>query len=112
VLITVTDGNANYGFEGAGEASLIQNLNVNMFAIGIGMAIDYNQLVPIASFPASSRVFQLQSYISISALVGKMSSCSCNAPVSITPGVNKVFLVLSLSLVNFCMILKISPMEL
>jgi hypothetical protein len=77
VIITITDGNANYGFEGGTEASLIQSMNVNMFAVGVGIAIDYPQIVSIASPPSYTRVFQLQSFNFIYDLVTKMSAYSC-----------------------------------
>jgi hypothetical protein len=51
VLIVMTDGGATNGYWPDGQAELIKQENVNVFAMGVGQGINQTQLEVMASAP-------------------------------------------------------------
>jgi hypothetical protein len=91
VLIVVTDGQANTGFNPIPATNALKStLNVNVFSIGVGCAYDINQLYGMASPPISTHVFLLRSFNIINLILSQLNSAACAAAAVVTPGQNTV----------------------
>eukprot|EP00037_Helgoeca_nana_P015140 m.141781 g.141781 ORF g.141781 m.141781 type:complete len:2442 (+) comp22882_c0_seq1:29-7354(+) len=84
VLIVLTDGASTSGFSPGAESVLIQQENVNIFAMGVGQNLNRAELDTIASSP--SNVFLLKSFDNIFDVVASISSKACDAPAVLTAG--------------------------
>ena len=84
VLIVVTDGVSSSGFEPADEAGLIQDENVNVFAMGVGNGINVSQLHNMAS--SADNVYEIKSFARVIDIVAAISSKACDAPAVLTAG--------------------------
>ncbi len=62
VMIIITDGQANFGFDPQIEATLLrESLNVNIFAVGVGCDLGMDELKFVATDPDSTHVYPLKS---------------------------------------------------
>ena len=84
VLIVVTDGVSTPGYEPAYEAGLIQDENVNVFAMGVGNGINVPQLHDMAS--SADNVYEIKSFARVIDIVAAISSKACDAPAVLTAG--------------------------
>jgi collagen type VI alpha len=63
VMIIITDGQANFGFDSQNEATrLRESLNVNIFAVGVGCDLGMDELKSVATDPDSMHVYPLKSF--------------------------------------------------
>ena len=86
VLVVITDGKANTGYAPKGNATLLHNSNVNVFAMGVGTSIDLGELEDIASGDGNSNVFLIKSFDRIASFVDSLTRGTCEAPALITAG--------------------------
>ena len=77
IAFILTDGRASLAFEQ--DAENLKDLDVNVYAIGIGDRIDTTELVQIASSPADQYVSTINDYNSISSLVSESMTKICNS---------------------------------
>lgn len=84
ILIVLTDGQANPGYEPAAEAALLHATGVTVFAVGIG-AYNRGELLDMASSPKSDRVFELASFNDLVALAKSLAPLTCFAPSLLEP---------------------------
>jgi len=77
IAFILTDGKATKAFEQYAEN--LKDLDVNVYAIGIGDGIDVNELVQIASSPADQYVSTIENYYSTSSLVSESLTKICNS---------------------------------
>lgn len=77
IAFILTDGRASVSFEQ--DAKNLKNLDVNVYAIGIGDKVDVNELIQIASSPADQYVSTIDDYQSISSLVSESVTKICNS---------------------------------
>jgi hypothetical protein len=91
VLIVVTDGQANSGFDPTADAaSLRDTKNVNIFSVGVGCGYDLNQLNAMASLPVESHVYLLKSFKVIDVLIPLFNTAACDQSAILTPGQSTV----------------------
>jgi uncharacterized protein YegL len=87
VMMVITDGQANDGYQPKAAATALRNnLNVNVFSIGVGAGINVPELVDMASSPSATHVYTLKSFAIINQLIGQMSTVTCGEPAILTPG--------------------------
>ena len=77
IAFILTDGRATLAFEQ--DAENLKDLDVNVYAIGIGDNIDVPELVQIASSPSDQYVSTISGYSSISSLVSEAMTKICNS---------------------------------
>ena len=77
IAFILTDGKASLAFKK--DAENLKDLDVNVYAIGIGDGIDVTELVQIASSPANQYVSVIDDYNNISSLVSESLTKICNS---------------------------------
>lgn len=77
IAFILTDGRASVAFEQ--DAENLKDLDVNVYAIGIGDQIDVNELTQIASSPADQYVSTIDDYSSTPSLVSESLTKICNS---------------------------------
>lgn len=84
VLVVLTDGRANPGFEPAAEAAKLHAAGVTVFAVGVGN-FDSSELRDMASAPKDRRVFELERFNELAALAAGLAPLTCFAPTPLEP---------------------------
>jgi len=73
----LTDGKASRGF--STDAQNLKDLNVNVYAIGIGDGISINELIEIASSPADHYVYTVEDFENILDILSESVAKICNS---------------------------------
>lgn len=77
ITFILTDGRASLAFEQ--DAENLKDLDVNVYAIGIGDGVDVSELTQIASSPADQYVSTIEDYSSASSLLSESLTKICNS---------------------------------
>jgi hypothetical protein len=89
ILIVVTDGKANQGYDPTAEAELLHDDNVEVYAIGVGNA-DIFELNGLASNPDVDHAFLVKSAAQLDSMVekivGSITTAACEAPAAMECG--------------------------
>lgn len=73
----LTDGKASRGF--STDAKNLKDLNVNVYAIGIGDDISISELIEIASSPADHYVYTIEDFDNIQDILSESVTKICNS---------------------------------
>ena len=77
VLVVLTDGEANAGFEPDGRDELLRDEGVEIFVVGITESVNITKLEAMASEPASSHTFYIEQFEELAGVVGEVSDDVC-----------------------------------
>ena len=77
IAFILTDGKATRAFQQ--DAENLKDLDVNVYAIGIGSGIDVTELEEIASSPADQYVTTIDDFDKTSSLVSESLTRICNS---------------------------------
>jgi hypothetical protein len=80
VLIMITDGKSDFGYEPGAAALALQAQGVHVFAVGVGTCYDEDELNSIASNPDDEHVFGVKSFLQMNRIVNRIASATCAKP--------------------------------
>jgi len=86
VAVLITDGKATYSAAAVQKAEELKNKGVTVFVIGVGDAVDKDELNLLATEPSCTHTQLLTDYQDLDSLRAEIQRLSCRAPVILQEG--------------------------
>ncbi|CAG5132866.1 unnamed protein product, partial [Candidula unifasciata] len=77
VVVVLTDGKSADSKKTADSATAIKNLGADVFAIGVGKGVDFQELNAVASMPTEQFVFSVTDYRALDSIKNVFAQSTC-----------------------------------